>query len=103
MKLLLPLVVVGVVLCVVLFITGAISPDRSRRWQGVTGRWLRKGESKGDESAGRVGDMTRDAFAMTRRASEASADRGRKLHSKLAREDEESRSERPGDRRTEPD
>ena len=70
MKLLLPPVVVGAVLCLVLFLAGVISPSGSRRWQRTTSKWFRKVERKGDESAGRAGDMTSDAFRITRQATE---------------------------------
>ena len=83
MKLLLPLVLVGVVLCLVLFIVALISPSRSYRWQAFSGRWFRKAEDKSDESAGRVGDMTRETLRVTRRATEKSADGGREIHGKL--------------------
>ncbi|MBA3430391.1 MAG: hypothetical protein H0U16_02775 [Actinobacteria bacterium] len=83
MKLLLPLILVGVILCIVLFIAGLISPSRSHVWQRLSGRWFRKAEDQSDESGGRVGDMARDAFRLTRRATEKSADSGREIHEKL--------------------
>ena len=83
MKILVPLIIVAAVLCVVLFLAGVLSPGRSRRWESVTGRWFRRAERKGDESGGRAGDVTRDALGLTRRATEASAERGREVHDKL--------------------
>ena len=97
MKLLVPLIVVSAVVCIVLFVAGVISPARSRRWQSFTGGWFRKAERKGDESGGRVGDMTREALGLTRRATEASARRGRDLHAKLPSRAEERDSPSPED------
>ena len=62
---------------------GTQSPSRSYRWQAFSGRWFRKAEDKSDESAGRVGDMTRETLRVTRRATEKSADGGREIHGKL--------------------
>jgi hypothetical protein len=83
MKLVLPLIVVGVVLSIILFFAGLISPSHSRRWQATTSKWFRRAERKGDESAGRAGDLTRDAFRITRQATEASGQKGRDLHDEL--------------------
>jgi gas vesicle protein len=85
MKLLLPLILVGVIVCLVLFIAALLSPPRSHRLQEFTGRWFRKGEDKSDESAGRMGDMTREALGITRRATETSADAGREIHEKVSK------------------
>jgi FtsZ-interacting cell division protein ZipA len=82
MKAILILVVVGVVLAVVLFVAGLISPPRSHRWQAFSQRLFRRAESKSDQSAGRIGDTSREALRITRQLTDKSAETGRALHRK---------------------
>ncbi|MDQ3958538.1 MAG: hypothetical protein M3273_09475 [Actinomycetota bacterium] len=85
MKLLLVVVALGFV-CVVLFVTGVLSPRRSRRMQDKVDEVAQKGEVKGDADAGRLGDVTRDALEKTRRAADASAEKGRDVRDRIAPE-----------------
>jgi hypothetical protein len=89
-KLLVPLIVVGVIVSVVLFLTGFVSPPRSQRWEQLTSRLFRKGERKSDASAGRLGDASREAFRMTRRTTERSGAKGRQLHKKITGRNDDS-------------
>jgi hypothetical protein len=75
-------VVVGLLLCIVLFFAGLIAPRRSRRLQRWVDRMFRKGERKANRSAGRVGDATKHALRWTRRAGDRSAAAGRKVNRK---------------------
>jgi hypothetical protein len=77
------LVVVIVAICAVLFVTGVVSPPRSRRLQGLTDRFSMKAERKGDQKGGRLGDFTRDALEKSRRAVDRSAEKGRELRDKI--------------------
>jgi hypothetical protein len=78
MKILL-LVVVAVLICVILFLAGVISPRRSRQLQGDVDRVTRKGEEKADRKGGRLGSMTRSALDLLRRAANRSAEKGRQV------------------------
>ncbi|MDQ4005983.1 MAG: DUF6411 family protein [Actinomycetota bacterium] len=71
------------VVCVVLFVTGIISPKRSRTMQRSVDRLARKGERKGDRNAGRLGNLSRSGLAAMRRAANRSGRRGRKIHEQL--------------------
>jgi hypothetical protein len=74
---------VGLLLCVVLFLAGLIAPGRSRRLQRAMDRMLRKGERKSDSSAGRVGDWTEGSLKKMRQAGDKSAEAGREVRRKL--------------------
>ena len=74
--------VVVLLVCAVLFVTGVISPGRSRRMQRGVGRVANKGKRKGDNNAGRFGDMTRDMLQHAHDAADASAEKGRELHNR---------------------
>ena len=71
------------VLCIVLFVLGVFSPERSRRAQYAVDDLSRKAEDKGAESGGRLGDMTRDALEAARGAADASARAGRRVNEKV--------------------
>lgn len=77
------LALVLVVVCVVLFIAGAVSPSRSRRMQDAVDRVSLNGEEKGDRRAGKLGDATETALRKSRAAADASAHKGRKLHDRI--------------------
>ena len=79
--------VVGVVACVVLFVTGVFSVDRSHRLQRWYNRQSGKAESKSDASGGRAGDFTRDSLKKMRHATDKSAKAGRSVHRKAADEE----------------
>jgi len=79
------LLVLVVLFCVVLFVAGAVTPRRSRRLQRWYDRLLRRGERKGDRSAGKLGDLTEGALKRSRRAGDASAGSGRKLRKAVRR------------------
>jgi hypothetical protein len=72
-----------VVFCIVLFFAGLIAPRRSKRLQRWYDRMLRRGERKGGENAGKLGDVTEKSLRASRRAGDRSAEAGRKLHQKL--------------------
>jgi hypothetical protein len=78
------LLALGVVFCVVLFFAGLIAPRRSKRLQKAVDRFIRKGERKSDNSAGRLGDWTQTSLKKMRRAGDKSADAGRTVHEKLS-------------------
>ena len=78
-KLLLLLVVV-VVICVVLFLTGLFSPKRSRRMQQSVKRQNAQARRKSSDSAGKVGDWTRDSLEHAENAVDKSAEAGRAVH-----------------------
>lgn len=87
--------VVLVVVCIVLFITGVISPAKSRKMQGDVGELARKGERRGDEKAGWFGDATRAVLEKSRSAADASARAGRLTHDAAKRGARSSRKD-PG-------
>lgn len=74
------LILLGLLLCVVLFFAGLLFPRRSRKLQEKVGKYLRRGERKGDERAGKLGDATNTALKKTRKATEHSADAGRAVN-----------------------
>lgn len=77
------LILVMAVVCVVLFIAGVFFPGRSRSMQRGVARLVGKGEDKGDENAGRVGDLTRDSLKKMRKAADASAEKGRAVNERV--------------------
>jgi hypothetical protein len=79
------LLVLGLLLCVVLFLAGLIAPRRSRQLQRRVDRLLRKGERRSGGSHGRVGHWTKRSLKVTRRATDKSADAGRTVRGKLPR------------------
>lgn len=72
--------VILVLLCLVLFLVGAVSPRRSRKMQARVDGIAKKGERHGDNHAGRLGDATRGALEKSRAAADASANAGRRVH-----------------------
>lgn len=85
MKLLLVVVVVGAIGCVVLFLVGVFSPERQKKLQRKAQGLARRAENKTDSSAGRLGDLTRDAIKRARRVGTHSARAGRSLHARITR------------------
>ena len=77
------LLVVLLIVCIVLFFVGVFSPRRSRRLQARVDELSEKGEGKGDEKAGRLGDLTSDGLEKARGAADASARAGRRVHKKM--------------------
>jgi hypothetical protein len=73
------LLAVVLVVCVVLFFTGIVSPRRSERLQRRFGGLMLRGEHKGEKKAGKVGDATAKSFEVSRRMANASARAGRKV------------------------
>ena len=86
MKLLL-LAIGLLILCIVLFILGVFSPDRSRRAQRAVDDLSKKAEDRSDKSGGRLGDLTRDALETARGAADASARAGRRANQKMTGEE----------------
>ena len=76
------LLVLIVLVCVVLFLAGVFAPERSKKMQGWVAKKLRKGERKGDENAGKLGDLTNTTLEKSRQASDKSAEGGRAVHDK---------------------
>ncbi|SRR6266511_80759 len=76
------LLVLIVVVCIVLFFAGVFAPERSKKMQAWVAKKLRKGERKGDENAGRMGDVTNTMLAKSRQATDKSAEGGRAVHDK---------------------
>ena len=77
------LLLLVVLFCIVLFFAGLIAPRRSRRLQRWYDRLLRRGERKGDEKAGKLGDLTEASLRGSRRLGDKSAEAGRALRGKL--------------------
>ena len=73
------LMAIGLVVCLVLFVTGIFLPARSHRMQREVDGLTRKGEQKSKRRAGRFGDLTGSALARMRRAANKSARKGREL------------------------
>jgi hypothetical protein len=71
-----------VVVCVVLFVAGVVAPERSKKMQHWIAEKLRRGERKGDENAGKLGDMTNTMLEKSRTATDKSAEGGRKVNEK---------------------
>jgi hypothetical protein len=78
-------VMIGAVVCVVLFVAGIFRPRRSRRMQGGLDRLTRSGEQKSKRRAGTLGDLTGSALTWMRKAVDKSAEKGRALHDILRR------------------
>lgn len=76
-------VIVLLLVCVVLFVVGVLSPARSRRMQGSVDKLSKKGQSKSGDRAGRLGDATATALKKSRKAADASARAGRRVHDKI--------------------
>jgi hypothetical protein len=81
------LILLLVLLCVVLFLTGVFSPWRSRRLQTKVDALSRRGEAKADRNAGTLGDLARDGLEKARGAADASARAGRSTHRALSPDD----------------
>lgn len=81
------LAVILLVVCIVLFLAGVISPSRSKKMQASVDDLSKKGERKGDENAGRLGDLTSAALEKSRDAADASALAGRGLHERITADD----------------
>ena len=86
MKVVLLVTLVGVI-CVALFVTGLLSPSRSRRLQSRTDSVAGRVQDKGERKAGRMGDMFGSALRKSRKATGRSAEKGRELHERLGPED----------------
>lgn len=71
------------IVCIVLFVAGVISPRGSKRLQSAVDKLSKKGEGKSDRSAGRVGDAAQTALEKARSAADASARSGRRVHDKI--------------------
>ena len=78
------LLVLIVLVCVVLFLAGVFAPERSKKMQSWVAQKLRKGERKGDENAGKLGDVTNTMLEKSRKATDKSAEGGRAVHDKAA-------------------
>ena len=76
-------IVILLVVCVVLFVTGIFSPARSRRMQAKVDDLSMRAENKSDENAGKLGDATRMGLERSRAAADASAKAGRAVHDKV--------------------
>ena len=74
---------VFVVICIVLFALGAVSPGRSKQLQRRVDSASGKGERKGDEKAGRFGDATRRTLEKMRRGADRSAEKGRDVNRRV--------------------
>ena len=82
MKALLPMLVLLIV-CGVLFVTGVLSPRPSKRMQQAYGDASKKAEEKSNSNGGRVGDIAGDALEKGRHAAEGSGRAGRRVNKKL--------------------
>jgi hypothetical protein len=78
------LLLVIVLVCIVLFLAGVFAPERSKKMQAWVAKKLRKGERKGDEEGGKLGDMTNTMLEKSRKATNKSAEGGRAVHDKAA-------------------
>jgi hypothetical protein len=77
-------IVVTVVFCVVLFLLGFFSPRRGWRAQNDVDHALHKGEDKaGDKAPDAVDGWARKPFETSRKATDKSAEAGRKSRFKL--------------------
>ena len=84
MKLVLLFAVVAVI-CVALFLTGVVSPRRSRNMQRATDELAAKGESKGKQKGGKMGDVVRHALVKSRHAADRSASKGREINRRVGK------------------
>ncbi|HEX8100231.1 MAG TPA: hypothetical protein VF660_08535 [Actinomycetota bacterium] len=82
------ILVVGIVVCIVLFIAGLFRPGRSRRMQGGVDRASIKGEEKSSQTAGPFGDATASTLRIGRKAADKSAEKGRETHGKLTSDEQ---------------
>jgi hypothetical protein len=80
MRILLALVLVA---CVVLFFTGLVAPERSRKLQRKFIGLMLRGEHRGEDKAGKLGDATAKSFEVSRRMGNASARAGRRIHRRV--------------------
>ena len=86
MRLLLPVIAVGVlILCITLFFEGLTRKDKGREAEQAMETTFRKYERKGDGNAGRLGDWTKRLLAWVRRRGHASVAAGRRFRAKLTR------------------
>jgi hypothetical protein len=86
MRLLLPIIAIGIViLCLTLFFEGLVGKREGREAEEAMQASFRKLERKSDANAGRAGDWTKRFLAWLRRRGQGSASRGRKLRRKIAR------------------
>ena len=78
------LIVVTVIVCVVLFLLGLFSPRRGWRAQNDVDHALYKGEGKaGDKAPDALDGWVRKPFETSRKATDKSAEAGRKSRFKL--------------------
>ncbi len=82
MRLLVPLVLVGLVL---LFVTSVVAPRKSKRLQGWIDERLERAQHKGERSAGRVGNWTAQMLDLGQRAADRTSRAGRRLRDRLPR------------------
>ncbi|MDQ3985958.1 MAG: DUF6411 family protein [Actinomycetota bacterium] len=78
------LILILLLVCAVLFAVGVLSPRRSRKMQRGVDRVARKGEVKGDRSAGRFGDLTQKGLKQSRNATDVSGRKGREIHDRIS-------------------
>jgi hypothetical protein len=78
------LLVLIMLVCIVLFFAGVFAPERSKKMQAWVAKKLRKGERKGDEEGGKLGDATNTMLEKSRQATDKSAEGGRAVHDKAA-------------------
>ena len=78
------LLVLIVFVCIVLFLAGVLAPERSKKMQAWVARKLRRGERRGDEEAGKLGDATNTMLEKSRQATDKSAEGGRAVHDRAA-------------------
>jgi hypothetical protein len=76
----LPLLILGTI---VMFMSGLIAPERSKRLQGWVDGRLQKVKKKGERNAGWVGDWTAKSFRAGQRINTAAVRTGRRLRKKL--------------------
>jgi hypothetical protein len=79
-RLLLPLLLIGLVL---LFVAGVVAPRKSKRLQGWVDERLESGQQKGERSAGRVGNWTAQMLSFAQRAADRTSQAGRRLRDRL--------------------
>lgn len=77
------LIVVAALVCIVLFISGVVSPDASRRLQRKSGGLARKGEERGARKAGKIGDMANRSLRKVRHTADRSAEEGREINERM--------------------
>lgn len=77
------LLILFALFCVVLFVVGVIAPRRSRRMQQKVDALSLRGERKGDDNAGRIGDAATRSLEKMRGAADTSAEKGREVHDRV--------------------